>query len=504
MKHILTIILALTLGIAAFAQQEFRHEVSIYGNGGLSTLHYNLLNGSRSNGFGGGGGLDYTFNISPRWAVNVGAGVALYNALVAIGNNAVIITPNLQDPSGEPMELHTTFDGYQERQQATYLNIPIMLRFSRGRFFAQAGAKVGVPLAARYSLGDFTVTNRAWYTHLGNYAPEQAAQGIGTFGNQTGSGDLTLSTSVSAALEAGLRWQLNARLRLYTSLYVDYGLTDIAPARTDNQMQWNLSDDFDFHSVLTSHNETGSSLADKVVPLAVGIKVALSFGFSTTRRSQPAGTAPEPAPAPEQEAAPAPAPESAPAPATAPEPVPAPEPDPAMLEAEHQRKAADEQRLAGERLLAEEQRLTEEKRAKEQGLAAERLLAEQKSATEQRLAIAKEKIQQQQSEDSYSPNSTELSAQQKADMDEKADLLLQFYPDKNIIIEGHTCNLGTHAVNLLIAQTRADNAKAYLVQKGIAANRITIVSKAETEPLVPNTSEANRKKNRRVVVLVVD
>ncbi|GHV68045.1 hypothetical protein FACS1894199_14670 [Bacteroidia bacterium] len=94
-----------------------------------------------------------------------------------------------------------------------------------------------------------------------------------------------------------------------------------------------------------------------------------------------------------------------------------------------------------------------------------------------------------------------MSAQQKAVLDERAALLLQLPLDVQIVLEGHTCNFGTHDVNLLVGQKRADIVKAYLIQKGIAANRITTISKAATEPLVPNTNEANRKKNRRVVVV---
>ncbi|GHS84815.1 hypothetical protein FACS1894201_03720 [Bacteroidia bacterium] len=102
----------------------------------------------------------------------------------------------------------------------------------------------------------------------------------------------------------------------------------------------------------------------------------------------------------------------------------------------------------------------------------------------------------------YPLNSTVLSEQQKALLDEKAALILQHYPDAPIIIEGHTDNSGTHAINMLLSQERADVVKDYLIQKGIAANRITTVSKAEAEPLVPNDSEANRMKNRRVVVRI--
>ena len=87
------------------------------------------------------------------------------------------------------------------------------------------------------------------------------------------------------------------------------------------------------------------------------------------------------------------------------------------------------------------------------------------------------------------------------ELDSAAEILHR-YPALNVQIEGHACDLGSHAVNLQIGQRRADVAKSYLVRKGIAAGRITTVSKGKAEPVVPNTSEANRRKNRRVRIVV--
>ena len=57
--------------------------------------------------------------------------------------------------------------------------------------------------------------------------------------------------------------------------------------------------------------------------------------------------------------------------------------------------------------------------------------------------------------------------------------------------------------NERVSKQRAENAKAYLISNGIATNRITgTASKRDTEPLVPNTNEENRKQNRRVVMIV--
>jgi hypothetical protein len=47
---------------------------------------------------------------------------------------------------------------------------------------------------------------------------------------------------------------------------------------------------------------------------------------------------------------------------------------------------------------------------------------------------------------------------------------------------------------------RADAVKAWLVGKGIAAGRITTAGYGDTRPLVPNTSDENKARNRRVAL----
>jgi len=53
-----------------------------------------------------------------------------------------------------------------------------------------------------------------------------------------------------------------------------------------------------------------------------------------------------------------------------------------------------------------------------------------------------------------------------------------------------------------IGQERADLAKDYLVENGIAPSRIQTFSKGKTEPLFPNSNEVNRKKNRRLEIVI--
>ncbi|HRP02478.1 MAG TPA: OmpA family protein [Candidatus Kapabacteria bacterium] len=65
-------------------------------------------------------------------------------------------------------------------------------------------------------------------------------------------------------------------------------------------------------------------------------------------------------------------------------------------------------------------------------------------------------------------------------------------------IVGHTDDVGNDDDNLKLSQERAEAVKQWFVDKGIDGSRLTPIGKGETEPLVPNNSDANRKKNRRV------
>lgn len=75
-------------------------------------------------------------------------------------------------------------------------------------------------------------------------------------------------------------------------------------------------------------------------------------------------------------------------------------------------------------------------------------------------------------------------------------------PDAQVEISGHTDNVGSEAANQALSLKRAQSVRNWLVQKGIASNRMNAVGKGENEPVASNDTDAGRADNRRIEFFV--
>lgn len=89
-----------------------------------------------------------------------------------------------------------------------------------------------------------------------------------------------------------------------------------------------------------------------------------------------------------------------------------------------------------------------------------------------------------------------LKPEGKAALDTIVSELKQF-PKDTVMVEGHTCNIGTDVYNQGLSERRAKAVVDYLVSQGIEPGRISSVGYGETKPAVPNDTPANRALNRR-------
>jgi OmpA-OmpF porin, OOP family len=97
----------------------------------------------------------------------------------------------------------------------------------------------------------------------------------------------------------------------------------------------------------------------------------------------------------------------------------------------------------------------------------------------------------------FATGSANLTEESKVILDRVAESLVAA-TEVNIEVQGHTDNTGSLAVNNRLSEARAMSVRAYLIEKGVAAQRITARGYGPSQPAVPNTTAEGRQQNRRV------
>jgi len=80
---------------------------------------------------------------------------------------------------------------------------------------------------------------------------------------------------------------------------------------------------------------------------------------------------------------------------------------------------------------------------------------------------------------------------------------MKAHPSLIIEVRGHTDDRGTDAYNLRLSQRRAEAVVEALVAMGVERSRLRAVGFGKSRPLVPNTSEENRARNRRTEFVII-
>lgn len=102
----------------------------------------------------------------------------------------------------------------------------------------------------------------------------------------------------------------------------------------------------------------------------------------------------------------------------------------------------------------------------------------------------------------FDVNKAVLKPEGKAKLDDLAGKLKGIALEV-IIAVGHTDSDGSDKFNQKLSVRRAESVKAYMVSKGIEANRVYTEGKGEKQPVADNKTKAGKAKNRRVEIEVV-
>jgi outer membrane protein OmpA-like peptidoglycan-associated protein len=103
----------------------------------------------------------------------------------------------------------------------------------------------------------------------------------------------------------------------------------------------------------------------------------------------------------------------------------------------------------------------------------------------------------------FSVNKAELSPGGTRSVRKLADFLNQ-YPQRKVLIEGHTDSTGSHTLNQALSERRADAVRTALIDMGVSSDRIETRGHAEAYPVATNGTAAGRQLNRRVEIILAD
>ncbi len=104
----------------------------------------------------------------------------------------------------------------------------------------------------------------------------------------------------------------------------------------------------------------------------------------------------------------------------------------------------------------------------------------------------------------FEHDSADILPDSMAIVEEIADVLKKNDNIALVEIQGHTDDSGAPPYNEQLSQRRADAVKEALMRLGIAGSRLTAKGYGQSRPLLPNVSDANRARNRRVQLMILE
>lgn len=477
MKKILITITLAFMSLLILGQSKGLY-LTLGGSLGANEYRYELDNGSQSRplfGYGGVVGVQYYF--TRHWGLGTGVGLTYYHSQGKYWNNyqenpEQYSFEHMTDGDVNPQSAFSDYtlrlglSQWKERQEGYFLEIPLLLMYQTkwgksqqwGLYFG-VGGKFQLPVfgegyeveeGSELSVKGYSNKYELEYPISG--AGDLSRYGFGTNDELSYEGDLNVKYGFALSTELGILKSLSRRVDLTLGAYFDYGLSNIKDGNKSeggyllqpengNTIHPN-GPTVDYVGEYMQYNGyINSSATDKVGLMALGGKIGLRIKLGKL-------------PALPQEEDPAPAPKKS-------------GPDTVYVI----NMPPHDTTPRREYILQPQPEVNKG------------------DVMEEDLRILFEPIFFDLDKDVLLPASIET-------LDRKIRILRK-YPHMQLLITGNTCDLGTGDHNVKLGQRRASAAKKYLEDHGISRGRLSTVSQSFTHPMMPNTSEENREKNRR-------
>ncbi|MEI9937365.1 MAG: OmpA family protein [Pseudomonadota bacterium] len=104
----------------------------------------------------------------------------------------------------------------------------------------------------------------------------------------------------------------------------------------------------------------------------------------------------------------------------------------------------------------------------------------------------------------FATNQAAIKAESNSLLDEVSQVLADHPEITKIEVQGHTDSRGSAELNQRLSQARADAVRSAMIQRGVAAERLSAKGYGPSKPIDVNDTDEGRQKNRRVQFLIVD
>lgn len=260
-------------------------ELSVKVNGGPSGILYDSTLGKGKLKFGAGIGVEYTYFLNQHWGIASGIDI-MYNQNSFTQNNDNTFSTYEVDDQTSAFEYRVTPTNYKEKQHFISAAIPLLLQYrtpisSRSQLYFGFGGKILFP-------GKLTVKASASQIQLSGFYPDMnlviddlPSHGFGTVSNWQDKTTTSLDPSFLLSAETGLTFKLKEKMQLYTGVYVDYGLSDLAKSNSDTNLV--KYDPFGIDNTQANGATGNQKVIQQSRYFSAGIQLKLGFSMSKNK-----------------------------------------------------------------------------------------------------------------------------------------------------------------------------------------------------------------------------
>jgi peptidoglycan-associated lipoprotein len=484
--------------------------ITIWGGAGPTGLSYKVKGVSFADPknnllLGGQAGIGFSYYFTKNIGISIGADVAHYRTKTVLKGNfqrdSHFFLGNYTDNDLESRvsdyELRVRTQNWTEYQSAHFVEIPLMINFQKKfgekeyfGLYLGVGAKFQIPILSKYSIRDGDRDPRLLVT---GYYPEDKAEfggwksendpgdpqhplpqhGFGTITNPSevlsgAKGKLDLKWNIALVGEAGILISLSRRVDLALGAFIDYGLLNVNKKKenptalfTGTETDYiagaenNIGKGITYNSLLKSTYEQNKRYVDRINTFSYGGKLGIRIKLGKLSQKEQPQVAFTPC-----------------------------DKDTVFIY-----KFEPQPYPPIDSILKEVMDALKE-------MPREPARVEEVYQDEFPAYIPEEDIDFLFGPIYFDLDKSTLRPESIIDLDKKVEILNK-YPELRLVIYGNTCDLGNDPYNFKLGQRRAEAARNYLINKGIAPERLESSTLSRFQPEKPNTNEPNRSHNRR-------